>query len=161
VGYAALRRAYSTRLWATTADPDVRLEAVVPAPGAAAAAIGALEAGDAGLDAGPEVAQFAVHPSALGHVRDGQAALFVEGDILDAARFGPIEIVAAGIAAVGSHRFGLSLLPEQDLTAGPGREAVGPGCLDQPPAGCAVVCLGEAAASDAGTLECSHGTNPR
>src|SRR5215831_10830372 len=34
---------------------------------------------------------------------DGKTALFVEGDIADTTRFGLIEIVTAGIAAVGRH----------------------------------------------------------
>ena len=76
------------------------------APSAAAGAIGALEAGDAGLDASAEVAQLAVDPGVLGHVGDRQAAFFMEGDIADAARLGGIEIVAAGIAAVGGHLAG-------------------------------------------------------
>src|ERR1700732_4469041 len=48
-------------------------------------------------------------------------------------------------------RLGLLLLPEQQLAADPSREAVGPGRLDQQPAGRAVAGLGEAAAFDAGT----------
>src|SRR5438034_6094046 len=48
-------------------------------------------------------------------------------------------------------RLGLLLLPEQQLTADPGREAVTPGRLDQQPAGGAVAGLGEAAAFDART----------
>ncbi len=73
--------------------PDVGLEVVEAAPSAAAGAIGALEAGDAGFDASAEVAQLAVDPGALGHVGDRQAAFFMEGDIADAARLGGIEIV--------------------------------------------------------------------
>src|SRR5262249_54516438 len=48
-------------------------------------------------------------------------------------------------------RLGLLLLPQQQLAADPSREAVGPGRLDQQPAGRAVAGLGEAAAFDAGT----------
>src|SRR6266404_1379750 len=48
-------------------------------------------------------------------------------------------------------RLGLLLLPEQQFAADPGREAVGPGRLDQQPAGGTVAGLGEAAAFDAGT----------
>src|SRR5215469_8992313 len=48
-------------------------------------------------------------------------------------------------------RPGLLLLPEPQLTADPGWEAIGPGRLDQQPAGRAVAGLGEAAAFDAGT----------
>src|SRR5216684_3826632 len=48
-------------------------------------------------------------------------------------------------------RLGLLLLPEQQLTADPGRETVTPGRLDQQPTGRAVAGLGEAAAFDAGT----------
>src|SRR6266478_2942741 len=47
-------------------------------------------------------------------------------------------------------RLGLLLLPEQQFAADPGREAVGPGRLDQQPAGGTVAGLGEAAAFDAG-----------
>ena len=60
-----------------------------------------LEAGDPGLDPGAEVAQLAIDPAALDHVFDRQAALLVEGDILDAARLGGGEIVPAGITAIG------------------------------------------------------------
>src|SRR5215467_14064307 len=48
-------------------------------------------------------------------------------------------------------RPGLLLLSEPQLTADPSWEAVGPGRLDQQPAGRAVAGLGEAAAFDAGT----------
>src|SRR5262249_39690921 len=48
-------------------------------------------------------------------------------------------------------RPGLRLLPKQELTADPGREAVTPSRLDQEPAGRAVASLGETAALDAGT----------
>ena len=74
---------------------------VEAAPSAACGAIGALEAGDTGLDAGAEVAQPAVHPRALDHVGNGDAALLVERDIGDAAGLGGGEIGAAGIAAIG------------------------------------------------------------
>jgi hypothetical protein len=60
-----------------------------------------------------------------------------------------------------ANRLGLSLLPEQQLTADPGREAVTPGRLDQQSTGGAVAGLGEAAAFDAVPLECSDGTSPR
>src|SRR5712691_6743407 len=46
-------------------------------------------------------------------------------------------------------RFGLVLLPQQQLAAEPGREAVAPCRLDQEPAGRSVAGLGDAAASDA------------
>src|SRR5579863_1072586 len=48
-------------------------------------------------------------------------------------------------------QFGLVLLPQQQLAADPGREAVAPGRLDQQPASCSVARLGDAAAFDAGT----------
>src|ERR1700756_5588014 len=48
-------------------------------------------------------------------------------------------------------RLGLLLLPQQQLAADPGRKAVGPGRLDQQPAGGTVARLGEAAAFDTGT----------
>src|SRR5204863_6820873 len=82
--------------------PDVGLEMIEPAPGAACQAVGSLEAGNPGLDPGAEIAQLAINPAALDHVFDRQAALLVEGDIGDAARFGCGEIILAGIAAIGS-----------------------------------------------------------
>src|SRR6516165_4294332 len=82
--------------------PDVGLEVVEPAPDAACSTIGAFEDGDAGLDPGAEVTQPAIDPLALDHVGDGDATLLVEGDILHAARLGLFEIVATGIAAIGS-----------------------------------------------------------
>src|SRR6202011_4902925 len=48
-------------------------------------------------------------------------------------------------------RLGLALLSQQQLTADPGRAAVGAGRLDQQPTGGTIAGLGEAAASDAGT----------
>src|SRR6516225_6132501 len=48
-------------------------------------------------------------------------------------------------------QLGLALLPEQQVTADPGREAVGPGRLDQQPASRVIAGFGDAAASDAGT----------
>jgi hypothetical protein len=58
--------------------PDIGLEIFEAAPSAACGAIDALEAGDAGLDPGAEVAQPAVHPRAFDHVGNGDAALLVE-----------------------------------------------------------------------------------
>src|SRR5690348_2790956 len=92
--------------------PDVSLEVVEPAPGAAGSAIGTFETGDSGLDPGAEVAQPAINPRALDHVGHGDAALLVKGDILHAARLGLFEIVAAGIAAIGGG------LPRRRATAG-------------------------------------------
>src|ERR1700758_5017174 len=74
---------------------------IEPAPGAASGAIDAFEAGDPGLKAGAKAAQPVVHPRALGHVGNGDAAVLVEGDIGDAAGLGGGEIGAAGIAAIG------------------------------------------------------------
>ena len=54
--------------------PDVGLEVIEPAPSAAGQTIGALQAGDPGLDPGAEVAQLAIDPAALDHVFDRQAA---------------------------------------------------------------------------------------
>src|SRR6202023_2274742 len=68
--------------------PDVGLEVREATPCGARQAIGALEAGDASLDAGAEVAQLAIDPVALDHVLDRQAALLVEGDIGDAPGLG-------------------------------------------------------------------------
>src|SRR5215813_15241720 len=107
-GYPGLMPAKSTKVVGYHRRPDIGLEMVEPAPCAASPAIGALEARDAGLDAGAEVAQPAIDPSALGHVGDGQAALLVKGDITDAAGFGLIEIIAAGIAAIGGDLAGRS-----------------------------------------------------
>src|SRR5438552_2327502 len=81
--------------------PEVGLEVIEAAPGAAGQTVGSLEAGDPGLDPGAEVAQLAIDPAALDYVFDRQAALFVKGDILDAARLGRCEIVPAGITAIG------------------------------------------------------------
>src|SRR5215210_6039078 len=81
--------------------PDIGLEVVEPAPRAAGQAVGPLEAGDAGLDAGAEVAQLAIHPAALHHVLDGEAAFLVEGHIADAHRLALRQVVATGVAAVG------------------------------------------------------------
>jgi hypothetical protein len=57
---------------------------IEPAPNAACGAIDAFEAGDHGLDPGTEVAQPAVHPRAFDHIGNGDAALFMKGDIGDA-----------------------------------------------------------------------------
>jgi hypothetical protein len=81
--------------------PDVGLKVIQPAPSAACQTVGSLEAGDPGLDPGAEVAQLAIDPAALDHVFDREAALLVEGDILDAARLGRCEIVLAGITTIG------------------------------------------------------------
>jgi hypothetical protein len=70
--------------------PDVGLEVVEPAPGATCETIAAVEAGEASLDPGAEVAQPAIDPGALDHVGNGDAALLVEGDILHAARLWPV-----------------------------------------------------------------------
>src|SRR5215469_2044409 len=44
----------------------------------------------------------AVNPGAFDHLGNGDAGLFVEGDIGDAAGLGGIEIGAAGIAAIAA-----------------------------------------------------------
>src|SRR4051812_44279000 len=80
--------------------PDVSLEVVEPAPGATGQAVGPLEAGDAGLDPGPEVAQLAIDPVAADHVFDREAALLVKGHVADAARLRPAQIIATGKAAI-------------------------------------------------------------
>src|SRR5689334_13007451 len=80
--------------------PNVGLEVVEPAPGAAGQAVGPLEAGDAGLDAGPEVAQLAIHPTAADHVFDAEAALLVKGHVAHPARLRAIQVLAAGKSAI-------------------------------------------------------------
>ncbi len=79
--------------------PDVGLEVIQALPGAAAEPVGPLEAGDVGLDPGPEVAQLAIHPTALHHVLDVQPALLVQGGILDTLGLGVGQIGGAGVAA--------------------------------------------------------------
>src|SRR3954464_13722518 len=80
--------------------PDIGFEVVEPAPGAAGQAVGPLEAGDAGLDPGPEVAQLAVDPAAADHCFDAEAALLVEGHVADAASLRLAQIIATGKAAI-------------------------------------------------------------
>src|SRR5215213_7827104 len=80
--------------------PDIGLEVVEPAPGAAGQAVGPLEAGNAGLDAGAEVAQLAIDPAAADHVFDAEAALLVEGHVAHPARLRPAQVIATGKAAV-------------------------------------------------------------
>src|SRR3982751_3131833 len=80
--------------------PDRGLEVVEPAPGAAGQPVGPLEAGDAGLDPGPEVAQLATNPAAADHVFDAEAALLVKGHVAHAARLRPAQVIATGKAAV-------------------------------------------------------------
>src|SRR4051812_26973707 len=58
-------------------------------------------------------------------------------------------------------RLGLALLPEQQLAADPGREAVTPGGLDQRPAGGAVAGPVRPPRLMLVPLECSDGTSPR
>src|SRR5215207_6023196 len=58
--------------------PDVSFEVAEPAPSAAGQAVGALQAGDVGLDAGAEVSELAIDPAALDHVLDCEAAFLVE-----------------------------------------------------------------------------------
>ncbi len=81
--------------------PDISLEVVEAAPGAAPQSISAFQARDAGLDASAEVSELAIDPAACDHVFDLEAALLVEGHVADAAGFGSAQIFAAGIAAVG------------------------------------------------------------
>src|SRR5215207_5577571 len=80
--------------------PDIGLEVVEPAPGAAGQAVGPLEAGDTSLAPGPEVAQLAVDPAAADHVFGAEAALLVKGHVVHAARLRPVQVLAAGKAAV-------------------------------------------------------------
>src|SRR4051812_38679676 len=76
--------------------PDIGLEVVEPAPGAAGQAVGPLEAGDAGLNPGPEVAQLAIDPAAADHVFDAEAALLVKDHVAHPARLRAIQVLAAG-----------------------------------------------------------------
>src|SRR5262249_37724086 len=78
--------------------PDVSPEVIQTAPGAAGAAVGALEPGDRRLDTGAEIAQAAVHPRAFDHVSDGDAAFLVKGDVDDPTLLGGSEIGTAGVA---------------------------------------------------------------
>src|SRR4051812_3247964 len=80
--------------------PDIGFEVVEPAPGAAGQAGGPLEAGDAGLDPGPEVAQLAIDPAAADHVFDAEAALLVKGHVAHPARLRAIQVLAAGKTAI-------------------------------------------------------------
>src|SRR3954451_2648493 len=80
--------------------PDISLEVVEPAQGAAGKAVGPLKAGDAGLDAGAEVAQLAIDPAAADHVFDAEAALLVKGHVAHPARLRAIQVLAAGEAAI-------------------------------------------------------------
>src|SRR6185436_6680502 len=57
--------------------PHVGLEVVETAPRAAGQAVGPLQAGDASLDPGAEVAQLAINPAAAYHVGDLEPALFL------------------------------------------------------------------------------------
>ena len=81
--------------------PDVSLEMLKPAPSATGEPVGALQAGYARLDAGAEVAELAVDPTALHHIFDAKAALLVEGHVADATGLRLIEIGLARIAAIG------------------------------------------------------------
>src|SRR5690242_14213807 len=80
--------------------PDIGLEVVEPAPSAARQAVGSLEAGDAGLDPSPEVAQLAIDPAAADHIFNAEAALLVKGHVAHAARLRAIQVLAAGKAAL-------------------------------------------------------------
>src|SRR3954464_1798998 len=80
--------------------PDIGFEVVEPAPGTAGQAVGPLEARDAGLDPGAEVAQLAIDPAAADHVFDAEAALLVEGHVAHAARLRPAQVIATGKAAI-------------------------------------------------------------
>src|SRR3954462_10197588 len=80
--------------------PDVTLKVVEPAPGATGQAVGPLEAGDAGLDPGAEVAQLAIDPAAADHVFDAEAALLVKGHVAHPARLRAIQVLAAGKTAI-------------------------------------------------------------
>src|SRR5215472_6844489 len=82
--------------------PDVGLEVVQSAPVATGGTLRALEAGDRRLDAGAKIPQTTVDPRALDHLGNGDAALFVEGDVGNAAGLGGGEIGAAGVATIGS-----------------------------------------------------------
>lgn len=60
----------------------------------------ALQAGDASLDAGAEVPELAIDPTALDNVFDLKAATPVEGHVAHAERFGLGEVLPAGKAAI-------------------------------------------------------------
>lgn len=76
---------------------------VEPAPGAVGQAIGPLQAGNAGFDAGPEVSELAIHPAAPDHIFDPEAAaLLMEGHIAHTPGLGLGYVFTARIAAVGA-----------------------------------------------------------
>jgi hypothetical protein len=70
--------------------PDVGLEVVEPAPGAAGQTISPLQAGDTGLDAGTEIAELAIDPAALDHVFDPEAAMSRTPRALASLRLAPL-----------------------------------------------------------------------
>src|ERR1044072_9412373 len=80
--------------------PDIGLEVVEPAPGAAGQTVGPLEAGDTGLDPGPEVAQLAVDPAAADHDCHAEAALLVKGHVAHPACLRAIQVLATGKPAI-------------------------------------------------------------
>src|SRR3954453_9713173 len=80
-------------------EQDMGVKGGDPARGAAGQAVGPLEAGDAGLDPGPEVAQLAIDPTAADHVFGAEAAL-VTGHVAHPARLGPVQVLAAGKTAI-------------------------------------------------------------
>ena len=70
--------------------PDVSLEVFKPAPSAAGKPVGAFQTRNARLDAGAEITELAVDPTAFHHVFDAKAALLMEGHVADAAGLRPV-----------------------------------------------------------------------
>lgn len=100
-GRSQLRSGQHQKVVGDDRTPDVPDEALPALPGAAGKTKSALEGGDSGLNAGPEVAQSPVNSSALGHVGHRQPPLLGEHCILDQVLLGKGKIVLRGKAAIG------------------------------------------------------------
>ena len=73
-------------------------------PHAAREAEDAFQEGNAGLDAGPEAAQFVIDPLAPHHGAHGESALLREADIADAEVFTAGEVARRGERAIEGRR---------------------------------------------------------
>ena len=69
------------------AAPYISFEALPTRPGAAVETEGSFQCGDARLDAGSEVPELLVDPTALGHIQDSEAAFLCKDGVLHVVLF--------------------------------------------------------------------------
>jgi len=84
------------------AAPHILLEPSPSRPSASIQTKGPLQGGDPRLDAGAEIAQHLVNPSALGHLDHGKTSLFGKDGVFDFTPLGKSKVIPRGKTSIGA-----------------------------------------------------------